>query len=69
MRLGVLVEAPYAAIKSKKFPNSWRSKMKSYILLKVLHSIYYKYDVPFIFFQNRKEMRDYIQDYFRRLLK
>ena len=69
LRLVVLVEAPYSSIKRKDFQDSWRTKMKGYIVVKIMHAIYAKYNVPFIFFQDRTEMRDYIQDYYKRLIQ
>ena len=57
----VAVECPYTTIKTKSFNDSWRiKKMKGYQIIKMIHTMEKKYPIQFLFFNDRKEMRDYI---------
>ena len=64
----VAIEESYSNIINKKFEGSFRTKMKGFILAKIIHTFQLRYGVAFMFFNNREEMRDYIRNTFNSLL-
>ena len=67
--LVVVVECSYSDIINKKFSGSYNTKLAGYILIKILHTTQLRYNVPFLFFNNREEMRNYIRNTFSTIVK
>lgn len=65
----VVVDAPYRSIYEGKFPNSFRSKVKGFVIAKICHSIELKYKIKFVFCQDRQESQRFIQDLFNSFIK
>ena len=65
----VVVECSYNDFINKKFPNGFRIKVQGYVLAKILHTMMLHYNIQFLFFNNREEMRDYIRNTFVSIVK
>lgn len=58
----ILVIGTYDQIKTKKFPNSFRSKMRGYVVASILMKIHVKYGVPVFFAEDEKKARTLVKD-------
>lgn len=66
----IIIEESYHNIINKKFEKSYLIRsMKGYIIAKMIHTMSIKYNVQFIFCNNREEMRDYIRNTFNSYIK
>lgn len=58
----ILVIGTYDQIKTKKFPNSFRSKMRGYVVASILMKIHIKYGIPVFFAEDEKKARTLVKD-------
>lgn len=65
----IIIEESYNNIISKSFDGGFRTKMKGYILAKIIHTMMIKHNIQFIFCNDRTEMRDYIRNTFNSLIE
>lgn len=49
---------------SKLYKGIKWSKLKGSVIIKILMTMYHKYDLQHIFFKNREEMKDYIKRFY-----
>lgn len=65
----VIIEGSYSDLITNNFKSSFRSKIKGYVVAKICHTLFFKYNIQFVFCQDRTESSRYIQDFFSSYLK
>jgi DNA excision repair protein ERCC-4 len=65
----IIVEDNYDNILNKKFENSFRSKMRGYIITSILFTIHLKYKIPIFFANDRNEAKKIIKELMKAYLK
>jgi DNA excision repair protein ERCC-4 len=60
----IVIEGNYTQIKNKKFDGAYHSKMKGYVVAKILFTIHMKYKLPVFFCDNRVESKSVIKSIF-----
>ena len=53
----ILIEGSYTDVATKNFPSSYLTKMKGYVINKILFTIHIKYKIPIFFAKNRVEAK------------
>jgi len=66
-KLIVIVECPYKDFVNKKFDGAHNSKLRPDILTKILHKMQVRYNLEFVFVNDRSEACHYIRNYFNAL--
>ena len=60
----VIIECSYSDVYYKRFPGAYNIRYAGWMLCKILHMVMLKYDVDFVFCQNRTEARMFIKNSF-----
>lgn len=66
---GIYIEGSYTDILNKNFENSFRSKMRGYIIIDRLETIKLKYGIDVVFCNDRSEMQKRIKTIFKAYLR
>jgi ERCC4-type nuclease len=66
---GMIIEAPFTAIRDKTFPNSHMSKVRSDVVCKILWSLMFKYDIHVHFCNNPSESSSLVRQVFDSYLR
>lgn len=62
---GILVEAPFSTIRDKKFPQSFRTRMRGDVTIGIAMSLKLKHGVDVVFVRDRAEAMSYIRHLFK----
>jgi len=65
---GIYIESSFMSILNKNFENSYRSKMKGFVIIKILETLKLKYNIDVVFCNNRNEMKRRIKSIFNSYL-
>jgi DNA excision repair protein ERCC-4 len=65
----IVVEATHAQIRDKSFNNAFKSKMRGFVINRILMTIHIKYGIPVFFCNGRNEVKSLIRDIFDSYLK
>tara|TARA_Y100000310_G_scaffold253648_1_gene260540 strand:+ start:735 stop:1175 length:441 start_codon:yes stop_codon:yes gene_type:complete len=65
---GIYIETSFGNILNKNFKHSHKSKMKGFVIIKILETIKLKYNIDVVFCNNRNEMRKRIKSVFNAYL-
>jgi len=66
-KLIVIVECSYSDFINKKFDGSYHSNLPVHVVIKILHKLQVRYNLEFVFCNNRSEACSYIRNYFNAL--
>jgi ERCC4-type nuclease len=61
----IVIEGNVSDINNKKFEGSYHSKIKGFVILKILFTIHLKYKIPIFFCKDRSESKLLIKELFR----
>lgn len=60
----IVIEATHAQIRDKSFKNAFKSKMRGFVINRILMTIHVKYGIPVFFCNGRNEVKSLIRDIF-----
>ena len=66
-KLIIIVECPYKDFIDNKFEGAHYSKMPVHVITKILHKLQVRYNLEFVFCNDRSEACNYIRNYFNAL--
>jgi ERCC4-type nuclease len=66
-KLIVIVECSYKNFIDKKFEGSYHSNLPVFVVTKILHKLQVRYNLEFVFCNDRSEACNYVRNYFNAL--
>ena len=60
----IIIDGSFRDIRDKNFDNSWRTKMKGYVINKILFTLHVKYGINIFMCNDRRESKSVIKQIF-----